>query len=195
MKGWYGDKYNHSLASKGIKTSFCNVTIDEDKFMNNVLNEIGYDTVEELKDNMPFRYKFFDVDDIEEHMKVTIEEFDEIYKKDKIILNRVVWTEKLDIENLGYHYFRKPLNFLIIEDLYLDRFKGKYELEDGMLIKVEIPTKDIDFKESLSRNLIYVGEYEIILNTDDNVKLLNVQKLSEVMDNVNLYNKKYGDFK
>lgn len=105
-------------------------------------------------------------------------------KLDKNInLYRIIWTknkEDIDVKNLGLHYVANINAYgdEWIENLYPFHFReDEPDIEDDLwLIKISVPTEDVDYKGTLVKNIKFPYEQEILLKTDKNIKVIDISK-------------------
>lgn len=167
--GWRDESHRHRLAGMGISTGRIESKANHNPF--------EFEEPEWLKDEYRETIHWEDVD-YDEHLSNIKNKLIKISQKPKVKAYRIIWVDKIDEENLGFHYSYEPIDVSVIEDLYY-RFKEKYNIEKGYIIQVEIPTEDIDFQASVINNVMYPGEHEIQLKTDKNVVIESIRTLGE----------------
>jgi hypothetical protein len=112
-----------------------------------------------------------------------IQALNDIKKNDKIKLYRLVWIKDkkdIDVKRLGNHYVSSLDSFddSWIKNLYPFHHKdGEPDIKDDLwLVSILAPTKDIDYKATLVKNIKFPYEEEIQLKTDLNIEVFEISK-------------------
>lgn len=119
----------------------------------------------------------------EEYLDNLVKSINDLKKEKEIILYRVIWANNIEdirTKNLGLHYCKTLESYHedMLEALYeTNDFDDTYDfIEDLWYMKVKVPTKDINYNETLLNNLKFPYEEEVTLLQDDNVKVIYIDK-------------------
>jgi hypothetical protein len=121
------------------------------------------------------------VDNPRQFIKYKTKELVELKKQSNVALYRVVYIKNQDMlnkNNFGHHYVLDTKDFHeeMLDYLYQNARKidKNLEEEDAYLIKIETPTSNIDYYETMRTFALHPFEDEITIKNDTQIKLKTI---------------------
>ena len=150
-------------------------SLDYDDFTGDI-EDLTKEEIETLEDLLLYTDSDFTLDSF-------IQALNDIKKNDKIKLYRLIWIKDkkdIDVKRLGNHYVSSLDSFddNWIKNLYPFYHKdGEPDIKNDLwIVTILAPTKDIDCKATLVKNIKFPYEEEIQLKTDLNIEVFEISK-------------------
>ena len=123
------------------------------------------------------------VDEPEEMLNGIIKNLEVIQKKPSVVLYRIIYAKSeqdINKENIGNSFVQSPKDFheQMLDYLYNNAIEKNPNLteDDYFVVKVETPSTNVDYKETLITNCEHPYEQEITIQNPQQVKILEITK-------------------